>query len=136
MSSRTAKPIDVVAMLLIKGDRILVAQRVVKGSDRKLWEFPGGKVQNHESFEEALAREIHEELEMEVRAKEHFMSVTDLLQKVTLHTFFCQHLSGEPKLNVHEAVSWVTIEALHDLDMFPLDIEIAKALNHQFNSPQ
>ena len=93
---------------------LLIAQRPLDGLLGGLWEFPGGKVEPGETYEACLARELREELGIEVAVGELFCVVRHAFThfRITLHTFHCQYVSGEPQtLGVH-AFAWVTPDAL------------------------
>lgn len=68
------KKINVVAAIIRKSNQILIAKRS-KGELSDLWEFPGGKIEYNESPQQALKREIYEELEIEIEVKEHLMTI-------------------------------------------------------------
>lgn len=117
------KSIDVVGAVIISDHRILCAQRAT-GPLAGLWEFPGGKVEADETPAEALEREVTEELDCQI-------SVGDWLTTtrheydfavITLTTFYCQLLDGEPELTEHQAVLWLPAVDLSDLEWAPADI--------------
>jgi A/G-specific adenine glycosylase len=74
-----------------------------------LWEFPGGKVEPGETHQEALRRELKEELAIDVAVGEHIVSVDHAYShfSITLHLYACTHLSGDPHPHVHSEVKWV-----------------------------
>ncbi|MEZ4667168.1 MAG: A/G-specific adenine glycosylase [Anaerolineae bacterium] len=91
-----------------KGE-LLIAQRPLDGLLGGLWEFPGGKVENGETLPDCLRRELREELAIEIEVGELFAVVHHAFThfKITLHTFTCRYLSGQPQaLGVH-AWAWV-----------------------------
>ena len=103
------KPIDVVAAIIKKENTYLIVQRN-RGKYLGLkWEFPGGKVEPNESFQEALLREIHEELNIDINIHEKLAQekYKDSEINIVLHYFLCSIKDGTIKLNEHEAVSWV-----------------------------
>ena len=111
------KPIDVVAGLIVyKGKasslqrQVLVAQRRASDSGAGFWEFPGGKVEDGESLQEALKREIQEELEMEVEV--HHKLAEEILQTPTgkwirLNLLAAESKSEKFKLHDHDAALWI-----------------------------
>lgn len=116
------KTIRVVAAVIRKGNRIFATQRGY-GEFKDGWEFPGGKIEPGETPQEALVREIREELETEIR-------VGDLIDTIeydypTFHLsmdcFFCTIKSGELVLKEHEAAKWLTAETLDSVDWLPAD---------------
>ncbi len=108
---------NIAAGIIWRGDEILVAQRPEKGLLGGLWEFPGGKLENDETLQQAVAREIREELDVRV-------SVQDLVAvinhqythfKITLHAYHCKYLSGEPKAIGCMDWRWVKKKELDEL---------------------
>lgn len=116
--------LDVVGAVIVKDGRVLCAQRGAAGHLPHKWEFPGGKVEASESPREALKREIDEELRCHVAVGDQVESTTyDYdFATVTLTTFYCRLLSGDPQLTEHARVCWSTPDALWDLDWAPADI--------------
>jgi 8-oxo-dGTP diphosphatase len=103
------RPIDVVAAIIKNENTYLIVQR---NRDKYLglkWEFPGGKVEPNESFQEALLREIHEELNIDINIHEKLAEekYKDSEINIVLHYFLCSIKDGSIKLNEHEAISWV-----------------------------
>ncbi|XME02111.1 (deoxy)nucleoside triphosphate pyrophosphohydrolase [Lachnospiraceae bacterium C1.1] len=109
-----------------KGESIIFASQRGYGEFKDGWEFPGGKVEVNESSEEALKREIMEELETEI-------SVGKLIDTIeydypnfhlSMDCFWCEILKGDLVLKEHEAARWLTKEELHDVDWLPADISL------------
>ena len=103
------KPIDVVAAIIKNENTYLI---VLRNRDKYLglkWEFPGGKVEPNESFQKALLREIHEELNIDINIHEKLAEekYKDSEINIVLHYFLCSIKDGTIKLNEHEAMSWV-----------------------------
>jgi 8-oxo-dGTP diphosphatase len=116
------KTIEVVAAIIIRNGQVFATQRGY-GDWKGWWEFPGGKIEPGESPEEALRREIREELDAEIR-------IESLLETVewdypafhlTMHCFRCTLLSESLHLNEHEASAWLTKENLHTVKWLPAD---------------
>ena len=116
------KTIEVVAAIIIKGGHVFATQRGY-GEWQGWWEFPGGKMEAGESPQEALRREIKEELDADV-------SVGELLETVewdypnfhlTMHCFVCSLLSESLHLNEHEAAAWLTYATLKSVKWLPAD---------------
>ena len=116
------KIIEVVAAIIIKDGKVFATQRGY-GQWQGWWEFPGGKIESGECPQEALVREIREELDAEIE-------VGDLLETVewdypdfhlTMHCFICSLLSESLHLNEHEAATWLTKETLHSVKWLPAD---------------
>ena len=122
--------IDVVASVIKKENKYLIAQRNRNKHFSYHWEFPGGKVDQGETFELALHREIKEELSIEIKIHEKISSQKHQDNKidVEIHYFLCEHLSGKIKLSEHEDMSWVTKDDLFDYKMAPGDSKIIKFL--------
>lgn len=108
--------IPVVAGFLKKDGRILVGQRPENNSLAGLWEFPGGKIELGESPEEALARELSEELGIEANIGELKLSVTHSYNDVGIVILFYEVLfwKGEPKAKHHLMVEWIYPEELRE----------------------
>ncbi len=103
------KMINVVAAIIKKNDRFLIVQRNRKKHLGLKWEFPGGKVMEGESFEEALLREIKEELNIIIILQDKIAEEKYKDEKIdlVLHYYLCNEKSGTIKLNEHEDLAWV-----------------------------
>lgn len=116
------KTIEVVAAIIIKDGKVFATRRGY-GEFQGWWEFPGGKMEAGESPQEALKREIHEELDAAVEVKELLETVEwdypDF--HLTMHCFICSLLSESLHLNEHEAASWLTHETLRSVRWLPAD---------------
>ena len=103
------KSIDVVAAVIKKNDFFLIANRSFEANSSGLWEFPGGKVEEKETFVSALIREIEEELSLKIQVGDKITSI-DLKasdKHISVHYFYALILSGEISLNVHSEFKWV-----------------------------
>lgn len=118
------KHITVVGAVIVRDDLIYCARRGPQGSLAGMWEFPGGKVESGESFTDALAREIHEELECRITVGEHLETTTHEYEfaNVTLATFMCELSSGEPRSNEHAEEIWLPVSELSTLEWAPADV--------------
>lgn len=107
------KEIDVVCGVIQKEDQYLVARRG-KGVDEGFDEFPGGKVEKGESFEEAIQRELKEELDIEVNVLKHLLDFDDVRSDriLHLHAYLCEIKKGKPTLSVHTDLKWIQIHEL------------------------
>ena len=123
------KTIEVVAAIIKKDDKIFATQRGY-GDFKDGWEFPGGKIEPGETPEEALVREIKEELDADIK-------VGDLVTTVeydysnfhlTMHCFMCELLSDDITLLEHEEARWLTKDQLDEVDWLPADVEVALKL--------
>ena len=122
--------IDVVcAILQNEFEEILIAKRS-NGIHKDKWEFVGGKVQQGESFEQALVREIKEELNVEVKVNQHLCSTQHTYsdRKVNLHSYFAEITSGTIRLTEHKLCSWVSLNEIFNYDLLEADIPIAQSI--------
>lgn len=119
------KTINVVAAVIMKEGRVFATQRGY-GEFKDGWEFPGGKVEAGESPEEALCREIREELEVEV-------NVGDLIDTIeydypafhlSMKCYACTIAGGSPHLLEHEAARWLSADQLDSVAWLPADITL------------
>ena len=102
--------IDVAAALLFRGGKLLITQRQADAHLGGLWEFPGGKREPNETFEECLRRELREELGVEIVVGELIESLTHSYPEKTVHLKFfrCQWLQHEPRPLGCPAFKWIT----------------------------
>lgn len=116
------KKIEVVAAIIIRDGKVFATQRGY-GEWKDWWEFPGGKIEAGECPQEALVREIREELDAEIE-------VGELIETVewdypafhlTMHCFVCSLVSESMHLNEHEDSAWLTRETLHSVKWLPAD---------------
>ena len=123
------KTIRVVAAVIRKDNRIFATQRGY-GEFKDGWEFPGGKIEPGETPQEALVREIREELETEIR-------VGDLIDTIeydypTFHLsmdcFWCEIVEGSLELKEHEAAKWLDRESLYTVDWLPADVALVEKI--------
>lgn len=119
------KTINVVAAVIFKDGKVFATQRGY-GEFKDGWEFPGGKVEPGESPEDALRREIREELEVEV-------NVGDLIDTIeydypafhlSMKCFACTIAGGSPHLLEHEAAKWLKSTQLGSVDWLPADVTL------------
>ena len=117
--------IEVVAAIIRKGDKIFATQRGY-GDWKDWWEFPGGKMEPGESPEEALLREIREELSCDIRIDKFLTTVEWDYPKfhLTMHCFVCSLLSDAPHLNEHEAARWLPAPDLRSVRWLPADDDL------------
>lgn len=116
------KTIEVVAAIIIKDGQVFATQRGY-GEWKGWWEFPGGKMEPGESPQEALKREIREELEAEITVGQ-FLETVEWdypAFHLTMHCFVCTLVSEDMHLNEHEAAAWLTKETLHIVKWLPAD---------------
>jgi len=124
------KQIEVVAAVIHDDEGRIFATQRGYGDMKDGWEFPGGKIEQGETPEEALKREIWEELETSVVVER----LIDTVEwdypdfHLTMHCFWCYVESGNLKLKEHEAAKWVTIKDLWSVDWLPADKELINKL--------
>ena len=125
------KNIHVVGAVIIENGKILCAQRGPDKSLPLLWEFPGGKIEEGESQEEALQREILEEMHCVIQVGdqvEHTVYEYDF-GIVHLTTFQCELVEGRPVLTEHETIEWLAPHDLQSLEWAPADIPAIEKLS-------
>lgn len=107
-----------VAVIYSDDGRILIDRRKQEGLLGGLWEFPGGKIEPNETFEDCVKREIKEELGIDIEVNDRLITVNHAYShfKVTLNVFNCTHLSGEPQTIECDEVKWVTLD---EIDSYP-----------------
>jgi 8-oxo-dGTP diphosphatase len=118
--------IDVTCAIVIKEGKILATQRSEKMALPLKWEFPGGKVDNHESVNECIARELKEELNIEIeilsKLTEHPYDYGEF--KINLIPFVSKYMAGDIILTEHKDYKWLAKEDLWSLDWAPADIPV------------
>ena len=116
------KTIEVVAAIIRKEDKIFATQRGY-GDFKDGWEFPGGKMEPGETPEDALKREILEELDTRIVVEELVTTVEWDYPKfhLTMHCFLCSIESGQLTLKEHEAAKWLKLSEIYSVDWLPAD---------------
>jgi 8-oxo-dGTP diphosphatase len=124
------KEICVVAAVIWRNGRILAAQRGPCTTRAGCWEFPGGTVEQNETEEACLAREIAEELCLEVTVCERLLSVSHDYPdvRVLLHAYRCECAPGEPALCVHQALRWLLPAELDQVTWSDADRPVVEML--------
>ncbi|MBQ8574078.1 MAG: (deoxy)nucleoside triphosphate pyrophosphohydrolase [Bacteroidales bacterium] len=116
------KKIEVVAAIIIRDGKVFATQRGY-GQWQGWWEFPGGKIEAGECPQEALVREIREELEAEIQVGELIETIEwdypDF--HLTMHCFVCSLVSESMHLNEHEDSAWLTRDTLYSVKWLPAD---------------
>ena len=124
------EPLEVVAGLIWKDDRFLIAQRPADKARGNMWEFVGGKKEAGESYQQALKRELQEELGIEVAvgdlAVDTIYSYPDL--DVHLNLFNCQIIAGQPRLLEHQDLRWISRQETADYQFCPADRQLLQLL--------
>lgn len=126
------KTYHVVAAIITQDGRIFATQRGY-GDYKDGWEFPGGKIEPGETPEQALVREVQEELDMTIAVERHFVDVSwDYPQfHLEMACFLCSIAKGRPHLLEHEAAKWLEPSELDTVDWLPADIQVIEALKEQ-----
>ena len=119
--------IEVVCGALIQQGKVLIARRNY-GSSKGMYEFPGGKVEKNETKEEALIREMKEELDIDIHTIQ-YLSESEDQQEYPFHlTCFLCFSNQVPKMIVHDDFIWTTSDHIYDHHFFKSDIGLVKAL--------
>ena len=123
------KTVRVVAAIIIENDKVFATQRGY-GEFKDGWEFPGGKIEPGETPEEAIVREIKEELDTEVEVIE----VLDTVEydypnfHLSMGCFICKIKSGDLVLKEHEAAKWLTKDTLGSVEWLPADMGLVREI--------
>ncbi len=125
------KTVRVVAAIIINDGKVFATQRGY-GEFKDGWEFPGGKIDAGETPEEALVREIKEELDTEVEVKELLETVEYDYPKfhLSMDCFICKIKAGELVLKEHEASQWLTKETLDSVEWLPADLGLIEKIEN------
>lgn len=120
----------VAAIIKNEGGKILIAKRNLKKSQGGLWEFPGGKIEKDETREEAIIREIKEELTIDIKVDKYLAEkVFNYPDKdINLIAIECKQIKGDIKLNEHEDIKWVNKNELRNFNFAPADKFIINAI--------
>lgn len=126
--------IKVVCGIIFYGDEVLICRRKPEKSLGGYWEFPGGKVEGSEYFEESLHRELVEELDLNVIINNEFMKGTHEYDygSIELVSYICRSETKKVKLIDHDQIEWVKVKDLLDWKLAPADIPIAKKLIEKY----
>lgn len=130
-NTSTSRVIDVSAGLVFRSGKLLIAQRHTDSHQGGLWEFPGGKRKPDETFEQCLARELREELGVDVSVGMMLDEVTHAYPEKTvrLKFFFCRLRKGEPRPMGCAAVKWVSPAELAHYEFPAADAKLLEKLS-------
>ena len=130
MLSKVMKRIEVVAAIIHDDQNRIFATQRGYGDYKDWWEFPGGKMETGETPEEALKREIWEELETRIVVERLVETVEwDYPQfHLTMHCYLCHVESGHLELKEHEAAKWLHKDELESVNWLPADRELVRKL--------
>ncbi len=125
------KHIEVAAAVIIRDNKVFAAQRGEGGELAFRWEFPGGKLESGEKGEDAIVREIFEELGAVVTVSSHLLSVVHQYRSfsLTLHGYLCEILQGELALTEHVDFRWLDKGQLYSISWAEADIPLVKAVS-------
>lgn len=117
-------PIRVVGAVFTDGEAVLACRRREGKSMAGYWEFPGGKIEPGETPQEALTRELEEELHIQARIGEHITTTVHHYEfaDIELSTYFCTIESGTLTLTDHDKAEWVHRDKLHTFEWAPADV--------------
>ena len=124
------KQIEVVAAIIRDEEGCVFATQRGYGEWKDWWEFPGGKMEDGETPEEALVREICEELSTEIGV-DGFLCTVEYdypAFHLTMHCYLCSLLTEALHLNEHEAARWLKPEELDSVDWLPADLEVVETI--------
>lgn len=124
------KTIKVVAAIIKENNKILIAQRL-KGEFAGQWEFPGGKVELNETPQQALEREINEEMELKIDVNEFLITAKYDYPSfhLSMDCFICSFKDKHITLHDHSAIKWISIEEdIKNINWVPADVQVFEAL--------
>lgn len=126
------KTVKVVAAVIRDGDKIFATQRGY-GEYKDGWEFPGGKIEEGETPEEALVREIREELDTEIEVGEELAGIEYDYPTfhLSMRCYWCSVISGDLVLKEHEAAKWLTKDDIDSVNWLPADVSIIERIRKQ-----
>ena len=126
------KTVRVVAAVIRKDDKIFATQRGY-GEFKDGWEFPGGKIEEGETPEQALAREIKEELDTEIQVGKLIDTIEYDYPKfhLSMDCFWCEIMQGGLELKEHEAARWLSKEELYGVDWLPADVGVVEKIKKE-----
>ena len=128
------KSIRVVAAIIEKDGHIFATQRGY-GNYKDWWEFPGGKIEPGETPEQALVREIKEELDTEISVGEHLITVEYDYPEfhLVMDCYICSVVSGQLTLLEHEAAKWLSADDMWQVKWLGADYEVIKAIENKYS---
>ena len=126
----TKKIIEVVGAAIIKDNKVLAMQRGEQMTLPGMWEFPGGKIEANETEEQALIREIKEELNITIEIRDYINEASYDYDFGTgnLKVYTAEIVAGNISMEEHSDGKWVAADELMAIDWAPVDIPVAEAL--------
>ena len=127
------KEVRVSAAVIVKNGRIYATRRT-DGEQKGFWEFPGGKIEEGESSEDALVREIREELGVKIAVREFLTTVSYQYPSffLVMDCFLCSLEEGEMELSVHDRALWLKEGELGSVQWLPADELVVRALREKY----
>lgn len=131
--SSNSRTIEVVAAVIIDADRRIFATQRGYGEWKDWWEFPGGKIEPDETPEQALRREIREELDADIQVGELLRTIDYDYPKfhLTMHCYRCTLADGHLTLLEHEAAQWLKPAELNSVKWLPADEDLINELKRE-----
>jgi len=128
------RSIEVVAAIILQNGLVFAAQRQLKGEVGLKWEFPGGKIEPMETAEEALVRELEEELEIQAAVNGFLITVYHQYESfhLTMHCYLTTIMAGSITLHEHLDSRWLSPNELNTLDWAPADVAVVEYLKTHF----
>ena len=125
--------LEVVAALIIKDNKLMICQRPAFKSRPLLWEFPGGKVEENETKEQALKRECKEELDILIEVRDLYAEVSYTYPDISINLslFKASVKNGEPRLIEHNDLKWINLDQLDEFDFCSADKSIIEKLKNE-----
>ena len=127
--------LKVTAAVIERDGKYLIARKSY-GNLEGMWEFPGGKIEEGESLEECLKREIDEELGIEIMVDDYLATSQYAYREfeIELVGFVSRYISGEVKLTDHDRIEWVGPGEMEDYEFAPADLPLIEALQEKYGS--
>lgn len=131
------KKISVVAAVIRQNNKIFATQRGY-GNFKDWWEFPGGKIENGETPEEAIVREIKEELNTSIVVDKYLTTVDYDYPEfhLTMDCFWCSVVEGHLQLLEHEAAKWLPLNELRQINWLPADVLVVNAIEENIRQSE
>ena len=122
------KILRVSCAIIEDANKVLIAKRSAKMKHPHKWEFPGGKIEEGESAEACIIREIKEELNIHIEIKRRLADCISIQNGFELHLipFVCSFISGNPSAKEHEEIQWAGKDELQNFDWIEADLMVVK----------